>query len=329
MNPIITHAAAYLTRQIQPSGQFNYLYNPVADTVDNNSYNYIRHAGTLYALYQVGSDLKAIELANQFADKHLKGCLIVETGFIALHLLALIERAKIGWLPEIQFQSYGDVLIHPKWQKPNGDFYHSQEKLGRRCIEKDIMYFAGQAILALGKLYQATRHQPYLDAAIKGADYILTRDADKTAEAIGPDHWLAMALSNLYTITRQPQYRLHAEKIAEGIIASSTVQHINRPALNGNFSIGQIATRVEGLAAVAQMPGYSHIQTACQANVTALLNFCKTLQYMPGNMHHATNPAAATGGFMTSLSQPPIRIDGVQHAISAFIEGEKIKTAIT
>ena len=76
-------------------------------------------------------------------------------------------------------------------------------------LEPASEYFPGEDLLALTRLAQQFSEEPYLEAAIRAADYLVyERDGDISTAGRTPreDHWLAIALSDLYRLNQEPDY---------------------------------------------------------------------------------------------------------------------------
>jgi len=115
------------------------------------------------------------------------------------------------------------------------------EEPGRKR-KREPIYYPGEAILALTRLYAVDPQSAYLDAARRGADWAIhTRDANATEDTQEHDHWMAYACNDLYRATSDPSYLSHAQKIGREYVgrdptrsvrlrhSAHTVRRIARP----------------------------------------------------------------------------------------------------
>ncbi len=76
-------------------------------------------------------------------------------------------------------------------QKETGEFLSKYYYIGTENEVFESLYYPGESILALTRLYQIDPDPVWLNAAMKGADWlILTRDASRNSGDLSHDHWL-------------------------------------------------------------------------------------------------------------------------------------------
>lgn len=337
----------YLIRSVNSKGKFDYLYNPVKDRVAS-SYNILRHAGTVYSLlelYEITCDQRLLDAARRgvkYLNKAVKpsgnnALCIVEDNYVKLggNALACIALAK--YIKATNDKQYFPVLLKlAQWfrgvQAENGRFtVHKKSYPDGKVSNFDSIYYPGEAILALIRVYTVDPNPKWLDLAERGAEYLIkVRDKGLPVERLPHDHWLLYALNELYRYRPNPLYLNHALKIARAIVQSQIRNH-KYPDFNGGYYLPPrstpAATRAEGLCAA-----YSLARDYSPEDKQAILNaiengieFQLQTQFWPESVMFFKNPERALGGFYCSFYDFDVRIDYVQHNISSLLGYWKIK----
>ncbi len=346
--------ADYLLNVMNPDGSYIYEYNP--ETSHRSwKYNILRHAGTTYSILEVyevtGQEeyLEAAKLALEYLNSTIVPCeskvpnssCVVEDGEVKLggNGLAVIAMAKYSiltgddkYIPVMQSLAnwmeasmgrYGEFKVHKK-SYPEGHtlFFKSN-------------YYPGEALLALNRLYAVDGDTTWLDMAEKGAKWLINiRDMNKTRDDLDHDHWLLYALNDLYRFRPDPLYLKHAFRITEAIL------HLQRqeperehpdPDGAGSAWIGSYytpprstptATRTEGLVSayhLARLAGDTLRAEQILKGINLGIQFELRTQCDRKRSEEFRNPSRALGGFFESLDEYNIRIDYVQHNISALL----------
>ena len=279
-------AAEYLVRNCTGSGKFVYRINLNPATQVKSRYNFLRHAGSIYALasyYQIypleetkKSVLRASDYLRRSAISPLpdrKDLLAVwsrpeitgsgkplqaKLGGTGLGLVALlsVEQIMPGSTPLEYLQQMGSFIIY--MQKPNGSFYSKYiPQKGGRDDSWTSLYYPGEAALGLLMLYERDPSLIWLQAAANGIAYLASkREGFKQVEA---DHWALLATAKLlplYDRCRQPLPRqaieLHAVQICRSILQNKPVEYDNALKTGGFTADGRTtptAIRLEGMLA--------------------------------------------------------------------------------
>ena len=191
-------------------------------------------------------------------------------------------------------------------------------------------YYPGEAILGLMRLYALTEDEQYLEAADKGARYIIeVRDHGLPPHMLPHDHWLLYGLAELYTLRDHRVYLDHVLLLGGVILAS---QHLNplEPDWRGGFydppRNAPTATRGEGLLAAYRLlkhAGRDEAADKCLRGAALAAAFMLHTQFRPPSAMYMKRPKACLGGFHESLTNFDVRIDYVQHSISALLALDK------
>lgn len=186
----------------------------------------------------------------------------------------------------------------------------------------DSLYYPGEALLGLIRLFKLNRDQRLLRAARRGVEFLIASQRQMTV--LPPDAWLMQALWDLYNADPQKEYAEHAIALADAIIADQYGQEDGSYA--GGFGPGPpratpAASRAEGLVSAYRLarsigdPRASKIASALKS----CARFQLSQQFTPENSGSLPNQRRARGGFREGLTSTRIRIDFVQHNISSLL----------
>jgi hypothetical protein len=217
-------AGDYLQRAVGADGRFVYSYLPKTDR-GKDSYNILRHAGTVYSmleLYEVNRRPELLAAArralgyllNQIEDCEVDGktlpCIVeegeVKLGGNALAAIALAKHIEVtgdtGHLPTLR--RLGEWILAV--QEPDGEFgVHKQSHPDGKVSDFVSEYYPGEALLALMRISALDADARWLDGAEQGARFLIeTRDAGVPDTELNHDHWLLYALNEIYRERGRP-----------------------------------------------------------------------------------------------------------------------------
>jgi hypothetical protein len=331
----------YLARMQKADGSFHYYYDAARDRFENRTYNIVRHAGTAYALFELyltTKDARYLDSANRamqylkprFRPSPKKHAVFVldfdgkaKLGANGLALLALTKQLEAD--PKAASRDDAKRLANMILSLQNGDgsfeSYHPVK--GDEPDGSVSLYYPGEAILGLVRLYKFDEDKKWLEGARRGADFLITEQS-KT-KPLPPDVWFIQALEALNKLSFNKKYSDHGLAIAESIIATQYNEEDSvyyagafRP---GVPRVTPTASRAEGLLAAYRMaePMKDWRATKIAVALKACARFQLSQQLGDDNKYHLPNPQRASGGFHESLDDLHIRIDYVQHNISALL----------
>jgi len=255
-----------------------------------------------------------------------------KVGGAGLALLAFAKHAAVtGKRDELEtMRALARAIMAAQYEdghfRANADLESSSDKK----LKREPVYYVGEGLLALLRLYAIDPVQAYLDSARRGADWVVhVRDAYVSEDNQEHDHWISYALNDLYRVVHDGAYIDHAAKIARAILKKQ-VRAGNSPAPDwvGTFYDAQTtpgATRVEAYdadIALARFAGKPEAWLVDPARETAASMLGQ--QYGDDNDYWIDNPAKAEGGVRESLYVQDVRIDYVQHAMSAWLHLARI-----
>ena len=228
-------------------------------------------------------------------------------------------------------------------QKDSGDFYSRYESEFGSDNESDSLYYPGEAILALTLLYETDHDSRWIDSAARGVAYLV--DSRRAGTRLPNDHWLMIAIDRLlphYNDLVSP--RLTREDMVNHAVAlGTTMMNEQRavlagahpPEVDGSFlpdgRITPTATRLEGLLALEHAidrdPKRADFRAALRACIQRGIAFLRRSQLRDGSTRGGfpvvvEGPAAARSP--QDRDQRTVRIDYVQHALSAFLRYDRM-----
>jgi hypothetical protein len=343
--------AAWLTRVVRPNGAFYYIYRPAKETYDEHAYNAIRHAGTTYALFQVYGAVRDDEIlsaaekvaafirdaAVDAGDGHGKAYVsegVMKLGGQALALVALLERRRVTHNTSLDpvINGLATFMLAMEVQQEPGRYHQSYDPQTRTLLlTPDSDYYPGECLLALTRLAAQFPDGPYLEAARRAAAFLIhVRDGDVITCGAIPreDHWLAMALSELYRLEPNPDYAAVAYLQAESMIRNQYTAADGVPARIGGsrarnpINYTSTATKGEALVAVWSLAAFRDDQAAVERFAYAArrnAQFQMRVQYTRESTALFGTPNRLIGAWAMDIANTYVRIDFVQHNISQLI----------
>lgn len=234
-------AADYLAHAVTASGRFLYRSDSTGEVGDNQEYNLLRHAGTLYAMAQYYS-LKspdafassAIKRAAKYLTDHFVGPVDGRTDILAvwshpeligrplrplqaklggtgLALSALVQLEEVlpGTTDPKQLNGLAEFLLF--MQKPDGSFYSKYFSDHGKDDSWTSLYYPGEAALGLMMLFEIDSNPRWLLAAVDALRYLArTREG---LDLLPADHWALLATARLFqqhphALSRASLYRI-------------------------------------------------------------------------------------------------------------------------
>lgn len=282
-----------------------------------------------------------------------EGPLQAKLGGTGIGLVALLSLEEIqpGLTSLATLRALGRFVLF--MQKADGSFYSKYiPAAGGRQAEWTSLFYPGEAALGLVMLYEKDGEERWLQAAGKALEYLAlratqARQRDPRAE-IPVDHWALLATQRLLQAAEGRQLPVsrelliaHAVLICEAIL-DGQVTHDSRPEWNGSFypegRVTPSSTRMEGLlAARTFLPGLpgreglsGRIDVAAEQGLAFLLRAQvheePYVGAFPRAMGHVTGKHPEAGTLNKRATE--VRIDYVQHALSAMIQYKRLQDAM-
>ena len=339
-------AADYLVRHLDDQGRFDYVRQ---STVSEKKYNILRHAGSVHSLvqYHQHAPSEGLKAAIVRAARYLKERYVqplpkhpalaaavsrpgeenlsaptAKLGGTALAVIALRGAMALdsSVISVAELQAMGEFLLF--MQKDDGGF-HSKYIVGDDYDPSfHSLYYPGETMLALTMLYDVDGDPKWLAAALRSASQLVQG-------RLGTDDWPAdhwMMLSSLPLLERFA----HVENPA--ISAEALRTHIEvmgakimKDQRKGGYFAKQprstpTATRLEGLSALARIQAQQGAVTpTLQASIQRGLDFLMRCQLKEVGSHRGGMPRSCAADARDERRGEEIRIDYVQHYLSALL----------
>lgn len=332
-------AADHLAGLVDDKGRYAYLYDPVHDREVADDYSVIRHAGATHSLFEGYEELRNPEVlaaglrALGWLDRHLTAdqdrLLLADEdnaygaiGGTGLALVAFAKHAAVTrdprYLPRLQ--AMGRFLVHQLG--PDGHFLPYQAPSGPKLDEHEVLYYPGEAMLGLMRLYALDPRKEWLEAVERAAAYRLATPYVPKSDA-WRDYWYALTLAELHRVTRDPRWSSRAAFIATGIMGD---QDDDEDDVAGSASFTMmpgasgLSTALEALAteiALARFAGGDEVAMLAHARRAATLIAAE--QHDDEGSFSFPDPKKARGGIRGDPWSHVVRIDLAQHAMMAFL----------
>jgi hypothetical protein len=347
----IVLGAGYLDSVCSPEGEFAYQVDTLS-AEESSSYNIVRHAGAMYALglywasHRDARAAAALARAANYMRKNYIGPGIgpgqlavwskpqpgpskAELGATGLGLVALVEarRADPRTIPLKDLQALGRFLLF--LQKRDGSFYNRYSLKTGLDADWQSLYYPGEAALGLISLYEADHSRQWLNAAAKALAFLAKSRAGSPGAP--PDHWALIATARLRPYCARggcpaswAELVRHAEQISNALLSAQQIGPDN-PALEGAFDeggrIAPAATCIEGLLAALEILPREDTELRARIEIAATrgVAFLLRAQIVSGP-YAGGMPRAYIFG---TAGEIPVRIDYVQHSMSAWIRYEE------
>ncbi|HJQ23620.1 MAG TPA: beta-L-arabinofuranosidase domain-containing protein [Blastocatellia bacterium] len=330
----------YLIRVMKADGSFHYFYDPLSDRAGEGDYNIVRHAGATIALlqlYEATREPRYLEAARRavgFLQHRFRWAREADAVYVldddgqaklganGLALVALCLQMRLDSRSASRANARRLANLILRMQRGDGSFA-SYYDLKDGPHERASLYYPGEALLGLIELYKQTGERRLIEAARRGADYLITSQRGLTRLPL--DAWLMQALEALYSITHEARLAAHAINLGAAMIDEQYTES-NQPFYAGGYGPGvpratPAASRAEGLLAALRLARSTKDGRAERFAEALKLGarFQLSQQFNEENSYYLAHPERAAGGFRESLTSARIRIDYVQHNISSLL----------
>lgn len=354
----VKDASRYLSRNLDARGRFRYLVEATSDK-EIPGYSWPRHAGATFFLAQAA----AVEHEPIIAYASLRAAAIIrdermvpcgehtciaedndaEIGSAALALIAFTEivRGDIDASYRTQIKALAEFLRSQ--QRPDGEFQHMYDRAAQKPIDIQLLYFSGEATLALARAHRITNDPRDLDAAVRGLSRLVGTGWHFFGDRyyFSEEHWTCQALEDLWDrapnrealtfckrwheYQRRLQYGTNEHAMdAEGAFG---VGNFVSPRLTPASSRGEAAgaTLLAVMRDEAQTGRKDPERAALTRELDSAIAFVVRHQFRPGPTHLFASPQVMQGAMPGSAVDWQIRIDYLQHAGSMMVRWLEIQ----
>lgn len=357
----VREAATHLARSVDDDGRFRYVVDAPSN-ITVPGYNWPRHSGATFFLAQAAGLLDdpfvrhaSLRAAARLRDRMMRDCGdhrcisedggIAEIGSSALALIAFTEIARTGADGSYRQPIRELAAFLRSQQRPDGELQHQFDRVKKRPIDVQFLYFTGEATLALARAHALTQDPADLEAARRA----LARLAGSGWSFFGSryyyseEHWTCQAVAELWDrapdhdalafCARWHEYQRRLQQDADETPFDA----------DGAFGFGPLvsprvtpaSSRGEAAAALLEvLLSEQRAGRARQSDVAAVdeelrraLAFVLRRQLTPGPAHLFVDPVAVRGAVPGSHVDWQLRIDYAQHAGSMMVRWLAIDAA--
>lgn len=217
---IIEKGQKYLNNQLLENGKFIYGYEKES-LKELTSYNILRHAGTVWSLvntYKINKDYETkekienginylIENAVKYKDDNVVYVLEEKNSELKLGANALTILMLTEYMETFENEDYKDIAVKLgngiiESQNDDGSFVHVLLYPNYRVKDEfRTVYYDGESIYALTKLYSFTKQEKFILAAQKAIDYCIENNYEKHR-----DHWVSYGLNEFTKLKKDAKY---------------------------------------------------------------------------------------------------------------------------
>lgn len=347
----IGEAARYLARAVDENGRFRYLVDaPTDKTIPG--YNWPRHSGATYFLAQAAALLDdadvryaALRAAALLRDGRMQTCGAqrciadedeADVGSNALALIAFAEIVRTGADPAYATAVSDLAAFLRAQQRADGELMHLYDRQANKPVDVQLMYFTGEASLALSRAHRVTHDPRDLEGARRALAHLSGKGWSFFGSRyyFGEEHWTCQALADLWDRAPDEEALAFCLRWHE---YQRRLQHEDGDSpfdADGAFGFGPVASpRVtpassRGEAAGAALDVLLREHRAEEAapldrELGRAVAFVLRHQMVPGSAtfapHLFAKPELVRGAFPGSPVDWQIRVDYVQHAGSMLI----------
>ena len=356
--------AHYLVAHLAPNGRYVYEHDLTSgvktDPSRPGAYSMPRHGGTTYFLAQVYRITKQEWLREPIerAFAHLVG-LMKEGGCAAklpdgtevdcvldkgekeaqLGSTALVVVALAEYELATGDQRYRELETKlASWllymQRPDGSFRHLYNPVTRVADDKaQLLYYSGEAALALTRMYVVTKDPRYVQAAERGLDWLVGwYDFFMGGFIFGEEHWTCIAAEAIYPAVAKPKYREFCNAYGAFLRQQQPErgEHPDEDDLVGAYTVTPFVppyntpagSRTEAMVSAYLLGVHEGVpDDALRDQIRATLQYTLGQQIRPENDFDVVGDA--DGGMPASPLERSVRIDYVQHVCSGMIRASE------
>jgi hypothetical protein len=349
-------AGRYLARGVDARGRFRYLIDaPTNQTI--GGYDWPRHAGATYFLAQIAALSKdrdvayaTLRAAGYLRDEAMIHCgghrcigdgARVDLGSAALAAIAFTEVARTQLDP-------GYALVVPELtafirsqQRGDGEFMHEYDRDANKPVDTQLLYYSGEAALALSRAHSLLGDPRDLDAATRAVAYLVSRAWRFFGSRYywGEEHWTCQAMDDLWG--RAPN-RQALEFCLDWAAFGRKLQYGPGDTPfdgDGAYGFGPLVTprltpagsRTEAAIATFEAAGRARYAPAelnvLEHQIRRSLALLMRQQFLPGPKHLFADPSAVEGAIPGTEVDWRLRIDYAQHAGCALVRWLELEPA--
>ncbi|MBA3540970.1 MAG: hypothetical protein H0T79_15265, partial [Deltaproteobacteria bacterium] len=355
----------YLVAHLGKNGRYIYNHDVATGTQTdpnrvNGEYSMPRHAGTTYFLAELYRITKAdwlkepIErafahlaelLANGRCTTTLPSGIAIDCVMDKSEQLASLGSTALAVVALAEYQrATGDTRYLPLatkfasfilWmQRPDGSFRHLYDPKTKLYDDKtELLYYSGEAALALARMHVITEDKRYAVGAEKALDWLVGwYDFFMGGFFYGEEHWTCIASEAIWPTVSKPSYMdfCHGYGAFLRDQQSAVGEHPDEDDLAGAYNVTPFITpyntpagsRTEAMISAYLLGRHRKApDLAVREQIRAALAYVIGQQIRPESDFNVVG--SADGGMPGSPIDRNVRIDYVQHVCSAMIRASE------
>jgi len=344
MTAALRACGEYMVRHTDETGLLTYSYNVYKDERENpeKPAALIRRLASTWILAALGNEFdeprytaaakKGVTLAlrtyyHENPDEGFGYIQVGEDANLAFPAFALLCLAEIN--DEDFHARERDMLlkfIFAMEDREKGRLRPVYLPEGDALFAKKELYYPGEALTALMRVYDRTKDPACLELAGRVFDYYVAL-WDRAPKRASMTPWMSKAYTAAFLATGERKYADFVLRMNDRLVKSQ--QRLGTPYADriGSFSDGGSCCTA-GVFAEAIVEAYRVAEALDDAErmkrygeaIALTCRFLLQSQYRPENTLTALNAAQAFGGMRTSVYDTSVRIDTVQHAACALLK---------
>lgn len=334
---LIRKSTYFLTDQVKETGQFEYGYfSAYAKRI--NTYNILRHSSSLYAMcegYEIIQDEKIIKAVEKGIDYLIKEAIVYKettsekAAFVVDH--ANEQEIKLGSNATaiLAMAKYTEVTGDDKYiaiaqdlargiiemKLPDEGFIHvlSYPNFSIKALNR-IIYYEGEAIFALLRLYAVDKEDRWLEEVKKTFDYFIANDYWKHH-----DHWLSYAANELTLYAPEDKYFIFGLKNANNRLNFIYHRETTFPTF---LELTMAAYKmVDKIKTSGKEYLLEHIDEAfLEETIDHRAEYQRVGFFYPELAMYKKQPGLILNGFFIRHHSFRVRIDDVEHYLSGYCQ---------
>lgn len=338
IDKLIDRSVYFLNGMMQENGKYIYGYFPHFDK-NINFYNNLRHSSSTYALIEgltyLNKDVKTAEKAIEYLMRHYlyekdnAGYIFDDTndmneiklGQNAAFIFAICEYLKVNpgnksYLSAAQSVAKG---IFNMINQNTGETVHVLNYPELTVKEANrIVYYDGEAALALLRLYQIDQNPQWLETVKLLFEHFIANDYWKYH-----DHWLGYCTNELVQIEAAEKYYRFGIQNVSGYLDYMQQRETTYP------TFLEMLMATYHLVKKAKETGYNHIveelldEEKFMKTIHIRADYERTGFFYPEIAMYFKNPARILNSFFIKHHGYRVRIDDIEHYVSGYVQYQK------
>lgn len=333
---LINKSTYYLMNQVKENGQFEYGYfSAFAKKI--GTYNILRHSSSLYAMaegYEIVKDSKILEAIERGLDYLIREAIVykekdektafvvdyaneseIKLGSNATAILAMTKYMEITqtrkYLKIAQALARGIIQM----KLPDEGFIHvlTYPTFSIKALDR-IIYYEGEAIFSLLRLYAIDKDDYWLEEVKKTFDHFIKNDYWKHH-----DHWLSYAAYELTIYEPEDKYFIFGMKNCNNRLPFIYQRETTYPTfLELTMAAYKLITRLKELKKEYLL---EHIdENLLIKTIQHRAEYQRVGFFYPELAMYMKKPALILNGFFIRHHSFRVRIDDVEHYLSGYCQ---------